>query len=125
MAAETADANRAAAGLLDLQPADQVLEVGFGHGATIALMAAEISGGRVAGVNISGESSNLEDVLCSPGVTTRRRFAPSPMRSTGSMTWKASAGCSGWAASATPESWSAHTAALCSTSPSFRQSRLA
>jgi len=59
MAAETADANRAAVGLLDLQPADQVLEVGFGHGATVALMAAEVSGGRVVGVDISGEMLRL------------------------------------------------------------------
>ena len=55
MAAETADANRAAVVLLDLQPTDQVLEVGCGHGATIALMAATVTGGYVAGVDISEE----------------------------------------------------------------------
>lgn len=53
MAFETADANTAAVELLDLQPTDQVVEVGFGHGATIALIAAKLARGYVAGVDIS------------------------------------------------------------------------
>jgi SAM-dependent methyltransferase len=55
MARETAAVNEAAVALLDLRPADRVLEVGFGHGATIARIAAAVSGGHVAGVDPSTE----------------------------------------------------------------------
>jgi len=55
MAAETADANRAAVASLDLRPTDHVLEVGFGHGATVTLLAGATPGGGVAGVDISEE----------------------------------------------------------------------
>ena len=53
MAVETAEANRIAVELLDLVPTDHVLEIGFGHGATIARMAATVSSGFVAGVDPS------------------------------------------------------------------------
>jgi SAM-dependent methyltransferase len=53
MAWETAAANETALELLDLQPEDHVLEVGFGHGATIARAAAAVSRGFVAGVDPS------------------------------------------------------------------------
>lgn len=53
MARETAQANTFAVELLDLQANDRVLEVGFGHGATIAQMASAVSDGLVAGVDPS------------------------------------------------------------------------
>lgn len=53
MARETASANQFALQLLDLHPTDHVLEVGFGHGVTIARLAAAVSGGFVAGVDPS------------------------------------------------------------------------
>lgn len=55
MARETAAVNEAAVELLDLRSTDDVLEVGFGHGATIARVAAAVSGGRVSGVDPSPE----------------------------------------------------------------------
>jgi ubiquinone/menaquinone biosynthesis C-methylase UbiE len=55
MARETAAVNEAAVELLELRPTDHVLEVGFGHGATIARVAAAVSGGLVAGVDPSEE----------------------------------------------------------------------
>ena len=59
MARETVTANETALELLELQPADHVLEVGFGHGATIARVAAAVSGGRVAGVDPSAEMCRM------------------------------------------------------------------
>ena len=40
---------------LDLQPSDYVLEVGFGPGVGIALLAHQVSSGRVEGVDVSEE----------------------------------------------------------------------
>lgn len=59
MARETATANEAAVELLELKPTDRVLEVGFGHGATIARLAAAVSGGFVAGVDPSAEMCRM------------------------------------------------------------------
>jgi ubiquinone/menaquinone biosynthesis C-methylase UbiE len=59
MARETASVNEAALELLGVRPADHVLEVGFGHGATIARLAAVVSGGRVAGVDPSAEMCRM------------------------------------------------------------------
>ena len=59
MARETAAANEAALELLELHPADHVLEVGFGHGATIAKAAAAVPRGFVAGVDPSGEMCQM------------------------------------------------------------------
>lgn len=53
MAVETAPENDTALKLLELQPGDQVLEVGFGHGRTIARAAAMVREGLVAGVDAS------------------------------------------------------------------------
>lgn len=41
--------------LLDLKPEDHVLELGFGAGRAIELVAARVSNGRIAGVDISQE----------------------------------------------------------------------
>jgi ubiquinone/menaquinone biosynthesis C-methylase UbiE len=53
MAHETAAANRVALDLLDLQPGEQVLEIGFGHGRTLASAMARIADGFVAGIDHS------------------------------------------------------------------------
>lgn len=53
MARETAPENKKALELLNLQPADHALEIGFGHGRTIAKVAEAVSQGFVAGVDIS------------------------------------------------------------------------
>lgn len=59
MARQTVPANATALELLGLEPTDQVLEVGFGHGATIARVAAAVSGGFVAGVDPSAEMCRM------------------------------------------------------------------
>jgi ubiquinone/menaquinone biosynthesis C-methylase UbiE len=59
MAWETAAVNEAALDLLELQPEDRVLEVGFGHGATIARADAALSRGFVAGVDPSAEMCRM------------------------------------------------------------------
>jgi ubiquinone/menaquinone biosynthesis C-methylase UbiE len=43
--------------LLDVQPKDRVLEVGFGPGAAIQLIAAELSSGKVAGIDCSEDQA--------------------------------------------------------------------
>jgi SAM-dependent methyltransferase len=53
MALETVTENEITLELLELQPDDRVLEVGFGHGATMARAAAAVSRGLVAGVDPS------------------------------------------------------------------------
>lgn len=53
MAHETSQENQAALDLLQIGPGHAVLEVGFGHGRTIASAAKLANGGRVAGVDIS------------------------------------------------------------------------
>ncbi len=59
MAHETAEVNEVALGLLELQPDDRVLEIGFGHGATLARAAAAVSRGLVAGVDPSIEMCRM------------------------------------------------------------------
>lgn len=53
MAVETASANDKALELLGIDPNDRVLEIGFGHGRTIARAATLASAGFVAGVEVS------------------------------------------------------------------------
>jgi ubiquinone/menaquinone biosynthesis C-methylase UbiE len=53
MAVETASLNSEALALLGLQPSDRLLEVGFGHGRTIRLAAAQVPQGFVAGMDVS------------------------------------------------------------------------
>jgi ubiquinone/menaquinone biosynthesis C-methylase UbiE len=53
MAWETNQANQAALAALEIQPGDRVLEIGFGHGRTIAAAARLTRGGLVAGVDFS------------------------------------------------------------------------
>jgi SAM-dependent methyltransferase len=53
MASETSKENNAALELLEIRPGDRVLEVGFGHGRSIACAAKLTRGGLVAGVDFS------------------------------------------------------------------------
>lgn len=53
MARETSQANQTALDLLQIAPDHAVLEVGFGHGRTLACAAKLAVSGRVAGVDIS------------------------------------------------------------------------
>jgi cyclopropane fatty-acyl-phospholipid synthase-like methyltransferase len=55
MSVETATANEEALTLLDLQPSDRVLEVGFGHGRTIERVAPALAMGFIAGIDLSEE----------------------------------------------------------------------
>lgn len=55
MATETAAENDRALTLLELQAEDSVLEIGFGHGRTIAQAAATARSGFVAGVDASAQ----------------------------------------------------------------------
>jgi ubiquinone/menaquinone biosynthesis C-methylase UbiE len=64
MAIETASLNSEALGLLALQASDHLLEVGFGHGRTIRLAAAQVPHGFVAGVDVSGEMVRMAQRHC-------------------------------------------------------------
>jgi ubiquinone/menaquinone biosynthesis C-methylase UbiE len=55
MAAETARDNDITLALLELAPADHALEIGFGHGRTIARAARRVSRGFIAGVDVSSD----------------------------------------------------------------------
>jgi ubiquinone/menaquinone biosynthesis C-methylase UbiE len=65
MAAETAGANEEALELLQVQRGDRVLEVGFGHGRTIA-RAAELAGdtGVVTGIDCSHDMVRMARTHC-------------------------------------------------------------
>jgi len=53
MAVKNAKMNKFAVEMLDVQPDDQALEIGFGHGRTIRMMAERAKAGFVAGVDLS------------------------------------------------------------------------
>src|SRR5688500_20355062 len=53
MAVETAEANRLALELLAPRRTDRILEVGFGHGATIERLSRIVDEGVVAGIDVS------------------------------------------------------------------------
>ena len=55
MALETAKANAMVLELLELQPEDQVLEIGFGHGRTLGRAAEMVRNRFLAGVDLSEE----------------------------------------------------------------------
>jgi ubiquinone/menaquinone biosynthesis C-methylase UbiE len=59
MAHETAGENAAAVDLLSLEPIDHVLEVGFGHGRTLAGIVNRVPNGFVAGVDASPDMLRL------------------------------------------------------------------
>jgi ubiquinone/menaquinone biosynthesis C-methylase UbiE len=56
MGHETRRANRAGVSLLSLRPGDRVLEVGFGHGRTLAALLEGVPNGRVVGVDYSPDA---------------------------------------------------------------------
>jgi ubiquinone/menaquinone biosynthesis C-methylase UbiE len=64
MSAETATANEEALTLLDLQPSDRVLEVGFGHGRTIERAATAHAAAFIAGIDLSGEMVRMAERRC-------------------------------------------------------------
>jgi SAM-dependent methyltransferase len=72
MARETAAANEAALALLELKPGDHVLEVGFGHGATIVRLAAAVGGGLVAGVDPSAAMCRMAALRNRPAAAQGR-----------------------------------------------------
>jgi len=53
MAVKNAKMNEFAVEMLDIQPDDQALEIGFGHGRTIRMIAERAKAGFVAGVDLS------------------------------------------------------------------------
>jgi ubiquinone/menaquinone biosynthesis C-methylase UbiE len=64
MAIETASLNSQALELLGLQLSDRLLEVGFGHGRTIRLAAAQVPQGFVAGVDVSEDMVRMANRRC-------------------------------------------------------------
>ena len=54
MAFKNAGMNRFAVEMLNVQPQDQILEIGFGHGKTIQMMVQQARQGVVAGIDLSG-----------------------------------------------------------------------
>jgi ubiquinone/menaquinone biosynthesis C-methylase UbiE len=59
MARETAAFNERAVELLQLDPTDHVLEIGFGHGKTAQRIAAAVPDGRVAGIDVSASMTRV------------------------------------------------------------------
>jgi ubiquinone/menaquinone biosynthesis C-methylase UbiE len=53
MAVKNAPMNRFAVATLNVQPTDQILEIGFGHGRAMQMIAAQATQGYVAGVDLS------------------------------------------------------------------------
>jgi SAM-dependent methyltransferase len=56
MSHETRRANRAGIALLSLRPDERVLEVGFGHGRTLAALLEAVPNGHVSGVDFSSDA---------------------------------------------------------------------
>lgn len=59
MAVETSPENEVALQLLELQPDDSVLEIGFGHGKTLARAAETVERGFLAGVDPSQDMCSM------------------------------------------------------------------
>jgi ubiquinone/menaquinone biosynthesis C-methylase UbiE len=64
MSFETATANEGALTLLDVQPGDRVLEVGFGHGRTIERVATALGARFIAGIDLSEEMARMAERRC-------------------------------------------------------------
>jgi arsenite methyltransferase len=62
MAVETAEANRLALELLAPRRTDRILEVGFGHGATVERLSRIVDEGVVAGIDVSEAMLRLASV---------------------------------------------------------------
>jgi SAM-dependent methyltransferase len=72
MARETARENIRTLQLLDIQPTDHVLELGFGHGRTVARAAALAYQGQVAGVEVSARMVEMAKTHNAVGVREGR-----------------------------------------------------
>ena len=72
MARETAAENAAARLLLELEPTDHVLELGFGHGHNVLEIARAAPDGFVVGIDHSQEMHALASTLCGPLVAAGR-----------------------------------------------------
>lgn len=72
MARETAGQNAAARRLLDLAPADHVLELGYGHGHNVLEIARIVPDGLVEGIDHSAEMHALAVALCRPLIASGR-----------------------------------------------------
>jgi ubiquinone/menaquinone biosynthesis C-methylase UbiE len=72
MAKETAAANEELLSMLELRPADHVLEIGFGHGRTIERAAAVLPRGFVAGVDLSDDMVRMTAKRLRPLIAARR-----------------------------------------------------
>ncbi|MDX2169948.1 MAG: class I SAM-dependent methyltransferase [Deltaproteobacteria bacterium] len=72
MASETAAANQHALRLLRLAPTDRVLEVGFGPGRALSLVAGALPHGFAAGVDISPEMLRMASARGAPLIAAGR-----------------------------------------------------
>ena len=72
MARETAVENAIAVDLLRLEPTNQVLEVGFGHGRTVGAIATQVPKGFVAGIDSSTEMLRLATRANREGIASGR-----------------------------------------------------
>jgi ubiquinone/menaquinone biosynthesis C-methylase UbiE len=73
MSVETARENRAALSELQVKRTDHVLEIGFGHGRTLAMLASAASEGLVAGIDASA------DMLAMASRRNRRQISSGKM----------------------------------------------
>lgn len=64
--------NQRAVQLLDVQPSDSVLEIGFGPGVGIQLLAKSVSSGRVAGIDLSEVMVEQAKARNAAGIRTGR-----------------------------------------------------
>ena len=64
MSHETAALNAAVLDVLELEPTDRVLEVGFGHGRTVKAAAEVVTEGLVAGIDVSETMAHMARRRC-------------------------------------------------------------
>jgi ubiquinone/menaquinone biosynthesis C-methylase UbiE len=72
MGRETAAQNDAALAALAVNPADRILEIGFGHGRTLQKLVAAAPSGFVAGLDHSSEMYEMARRRCAPLLETGR-----------------------------------------------------
>jgi ubiquinone/menaquinone biosynthesis C-methylase UbiE len=72
MERETAAQNDAALAALAVNPADRILEIGFGHGRTLQKLVAAAPSGFVAGLDHSSEMYEMARRRCAPLLETGR-----------------------------------------------------
>ncbi len=72
MSHESRRANRAGVALLSLCPGDRVLEVGFGHGRTLAALLEAVPNGHVSGVDFSPDAVRWAERSYAPAIRAGR-----------------------------------------------------